>query len=134
MCILNYHPDRLWVMKHKLENLMKDEYRNLRSKCLTLQSQILELKAEILRINAEKATEPIMRKYLFAKSNMLMHRQKEISSRHHSPAEETHLDRIEKLLISIDTKLGCTPQTDIEEAVLGVVHQLKVSQCRTCYR
>jgi len=134
MRILNYHPDRLCVMKHRLENLMNDEHQNLRSKCLTLQSQILELKAEILRINAEEATEPIMRKYLFAKSNMLMHRQKEISSRHHSPAEEIPLDRIEKLLISIDAKLGRTPQTDIEEAVLDVIHKLKVSQCRTCYR
>jgi hypothetical protein len=122
------------VVKHKLENLMNDEYQNLRSKCLTLQSQILELKAEILRINAEETTEPIMRKYLFAKSNMLMHRQKEISSRHHSPTEETHLDRLEKLLISIDAKLGRTTQTDIEKAVLDVLHKLKVSLCRTCYR
>jgi hypothetical protein len=121
-------------MKHKLENLMNDEDRNLRSKCLKLQLQILELKTEILKIKAEETTEPIMRKYLFAKSNMLMHQQKEISGRHHSPAEETHLDRIEKLLISIDTKLGRTPQTDIEKAVLDVLHKLKVSQCRTCYR
>jgi hypothetical protein len=121
-------------MKHKLENHMYGEYQNLRSKCLTLQSQILELKAEILRINAEETTEPILRKYLFAKSNMLMHRQKEISGRHHSPVEETHLDRIEKLLISIDAKLGRTTQTDIEKAVLDVLHKLMVSLCRTCYR
>jgi hypothetical protein len=113
---------------------MNDEYQNLRSKCLTLQSKILELKAEILRINAEETTEPIMRNYLFAKSNMLMHRQKEISNRHHSPAEETHLDRIEKLLISIDGKIGRTTQTDIEEAVLDVLRKFEVSQCRTCYR
>ena len=47
--------------------------------------------------------------------------------------QETHLDRIEKLLISIDEKLDNIIQADLEKAVLDVIHKLEVSQSRIRY-
>ncbi len=47
--------------------------------------------------------------------------------------QETHLDRIEKLLVSIDEKLDNIIQADLEKAVLDVIHKLEVSRSRLSY-